>query len=47
MSTTCLIVDDEKLARELHREYLEGYPEIEIIGECERGNDAVEKINKL
>lgn len=47
MSTTCLIVDDEKLARELLREYLEGYPDIEVIGECEKGNDAVEKINKL
>ena len=47
MNTTCLIIDDEKLARELLREYLEGYPEIEIIGECEKGNEAVEKINKL
>ena len=46
MNTTCLIVDDEKLARELLREYLEGFPEIEIIGECEKGNEAVEAINK-
>lgn len=47
MNTTCLIVDDEKLARELLREYLEGFPEIEIIGECAKGNEAVEQINKL
>jgi len=47
MNTTCLIIDDEKLARELLHEYLEGYPEIEIIGECAKGNEAVEKINKL
>jgi len=47
MKTTCLIVDDEKLARELLREFLAGYPEIEIIGECEKGNEAVEQINKL
>jgi two-component system LytT family response regulator len=47
MSTTCLIVDDEKLARDLLREYLEGFPEIEILGECSQGNEAVEKIEKL
>jgi two-component system LytT family response regulator len=47
MNTTCLIVDDEKLARELLHEYLEGFPQIEIIGECAKGNEAVEKINKL
>ncbi|MBL7865546.1 MAG: response regulator [Cyclobacteriaceae bacterium] len=46
MKTTCLIVDDEKLARELLREYLEGFPQIEIIGECAKGNEAVEQINK-
>lgn len=47
MNTTCLIIDDEKLARELLREYLEAFPQIEIIGECNKGTDAVEQINKL
>ncbi|MBY0433883.1 MAG: response regulator [Cyclobacteriaceae bacterium] len=47
MNTTCLIIDDEKLARDLLREYLDGYDQIEIIGECAKGNEAVEKINKL
>jgi two-component system, LytTR family, response regulator len=47
MNTTCLIIDDEKLARELLREYLETFPQIEIIGECNKGTDAVEQINKL
>ncbi len=47
MKTTCLIIDDEKLARDLLREYLESFSEIEIIGECAKGNEAVEKINKL
>ncbi|MDZ4716477.1 MAG: LytTR family transcriptional regulator DNA-binding domain-containing protein [Cytophagales bacterium] len=47
MNTTCLIVDDEKLARELLREYLEDFAQISILGECEKGNEAVEKINKL
>ncbi len=47
MKTTCLIIDDEKLARELLREYLDSFPDIEIIGECAKGNEAVEKINKM
>src|SRR6478609_163646 len=46
MKTTCLIIDDEKLARDLLREYLEPFSEIEIVGECSKGNEAVEKINK-
>ncbi len=47
MSTTCIIVDDEKLARDLLKEYLENYPEIELLGEADQGTDAVEKIDKL
>ena len=47
MNTTCLIIDDEKLARELLREFLESSPQIEIIGECSKGKEAVEQINKL
>jgi two-component system LytT family response regulator len=47
MSTTCIIVDDEKLARDLLREYLENYSEIEVVGEADQGTDAVEKIDKL
>lgn len=46
MNTTCVIVDDEKLARDLLREYLEGYPEISIVAECSKGSEAVEQINK-
>jgi two-component system, LytTR family, response regulator len=45
--TTCLIIDDEKLARDLLREYLEPIEEIEILDECAKGSEAVEKINKL
>lgn len=47
MNTTCLIVDDEKLARDLLREYLEGFPEVVIVGECAKGSDAVELVNRL
>jgi two-component system, LytTR family, response regulator len=45
--TTCLIIDDEKLARDLLREYLESMEEIQILDECAKGSEAVEKINKL
>jgi two-component system, LytTR family, response regulator len=45
--TTCLIIDDEKLARDLLREYLEPMQEVEILDECAKGSEAVEKINKL
>jgi two-component system, LytTR family, response regulator len=47
MNTTCLIIDDEKLARELLREYLSSFTDIEIIGECSKGSEAVEQIDKL
>ena len=47
MNTTCLIIDDEKLARDLLREFLESFPQIEVIGESAKGSEAVEKINKL
>jgi two-component system, LytTR family, response regulator len=45
--TTCLIIDDEKLARDLLREYLETMDGIELLDECAKGSEAVEKINKL
>lgn len=42
-----LIVDDEELARRLIREYLQGHADVEIIGECENGLDAVKQIGAL
>lgn len=47
MSTTCVIVDDEKLARDLLREYIEGISELEIAGECAKGSEAVEVVNRV
>src|ERR1700690_2630945 len=47
MNATCLIIDDEKLARDLLSEYLEAFPQIEVIGECSSGTEAREKIDKL
>lgn len=46
MKTTCLIIDDEKLARDLVKEYLEGFDNLELIGECENGTEAVKAIDQ-
>ena len=40
-----VIVDDERLARKELRKLLEEYPEIEIIGECSNGMEAITLIN--
>lgn len=42
-----LVVDDEDLARHLIREYLQGHADIEVVGECENGLDAVKQIGAL
>ena len=42
MKIRTLIVDDEPLARERLRTLLEGKPDIEIVGECDNGADALE-----
>jgi two-component system, LytTR family, response regulator len=39
-----LIVDDEPLARERIREMLRADPEIEVIGDCSNGDDAIEAV---
>ena len=47
MNITCVVVDDEKLARDLLLEYLQQMPQIQVVGECSKGKEAVEKIDKL
>jgi two-component system LytT family response regulator len=42
-----LIVDDESLARERIREMLEADPQIEAVGDCANGKEAIEAIAKL
>ncbi|MFZ6870529.1 LytR/AlgR family response regulator transcription factor [Undibacterium sp. Di27W] len=42
-----LIVDDEELARRLSMEYLRSHTDLEVIGECETGLEAVDAISKL
>ena len=44
---TAIIVDDEKLAREITKNYLTEFPEIEVLAECGNGFDAIKKINEL
>ena len=46
MKVRTLIVDDEQLARERLRQLLEAEPEIELVGECSDGNEAVVAIQK-
>ena len=46
MKFEVLIVDDEPLAREGIRDMLQNDPEIEIVGECANGRDAVVAIRK-
>src|SRR5262249_6167995 len=46
MPTKTLIVDDETLARERLRQLLQAEPEIQIVGECADGRDAVDAIQR-
>jgi len=42
-----VIIEDEELARQLLRELLRRHPEIEVVGECANGFDAVKMIPEL
>jgi two-component system LytT family response regulator len=46
MKIRTLIVDDESLARERLRQLLESEPEIQLVGECADGQEAVAAIEK-
>jgi two-component system, LytTR family, response regulator len=41
-----IIIDDEKLAREITKKYLENYPDFEIAAECSNGFEGIKKINE-
>jgi two-component system LytT family response regulator len=43
---TAVIVDDEELARAVLREMLKAHPEIEILGECANGFEAVKTVSE-
>lgn len=42
-----IIIDDEELARKVIRKYLEAYPEIQIVAECENGFAGLKALNEL
>lgn len=42
-----IIIDDEKLARDIIKNYLSKYNNVDIVSECENGFDAVKQINDL
>jgi len=44
--TRAVIVDDEELARQVIRELLAPHPEIEIVGECANGFEAVKIVSE-
>jgi two-component system LytT family response regulator len=47
MKIKTLIVDDETIARERVRRFLSAEPDVEILGECRNGREAVAAIKKL
>jgi two-component system LytT family response regulator len=47
MNITCVIIDDEKLARDLLLEYIQQMPNLQVLGEASKGKDAVELIDKV
>ncbi|MBY0574830.1 MAG: LytTR family DNA-binding domain-containing protein [Undibacterium sp.] len=42
-----LIVDDEELSRRLSQEYLKTHPDLQVVGECENGLQAIDSILAL
>jgi DNA-binding LytR/AlgR family response regulator len=42
-----LVVDDETITRRVLREELESFPEVQVLGEAENGNDALNQILNL
>jgi two-component system, LytTR family, response regulator len=46
MKISCLVIDDEQLARDLLMEFLESFPDIEVLGQSSKGNEAVADINR-
>ncbi|MBN1996475.1 response regulator transcription factor [candidate division KSB1 bacterium] len=47
MKLTALLIEDEAPARQVIRGYLKAYPDIQIVGECDNGLDAVDMIHNL
>lgn len=41
-----IIIDDEQLARQLIRTYLQSHPEVEVVAECADGFEGFKAINE-
>jgi two-component system LytT family response regulator len=46
MNNTCIIIDDEKLARDLLIEYLDDFDQVNIVATCKNGMEAIQKIEE-
>jgi two-component system LytT family response regulator len=46
MKFRVIIIDDEPLARSVIREYLQAFSDIDVVGECGNGGEAVELVNR-
>ena len=44
---TAVIADDEALARSILLEYLDAFPEVEVVAECDNGFEAVKAVIEL
>jgi two-component system LytT family response regulator len=44
---TSIIIDDEKLARDIIKKYLKGFKQIEILAECSNGFEGIKSINEM
>jgi two-component system, LytTR family, response regulator len=44
--TRAILIDDEPLAREVVKEYLEDFPEIEVVAECNDGFEGVKAVSQ-
>lgn len=44
---TCILIDDEPLARSIVAEYLQSYPDMEVIRECSDGFEGLKAIQEL
>jgi YesN/AraC family two-component response regulator len=45
--TRVLLVDDEALVRQILKQVLAGYPEVELVGEAESGEEAITAVDRL
>jgi len=47
LNYTVIIIDDEALARQLVRKYLDDFPGVEVAAECENGFEGIKKIREV